>query len=196
VAHSRPWDESYREGSPPWDAGGPRAAVVRLCDDGAFAGPVLDAGCGSGDSALEVAARGLEVVGVDVAPTAIALAQDKAAERGLAATFLVEDAFRLERLGRTFRTVLDCGLFHSFDDDERRAYVDSLAAVTAPGSVLHLLCCSDLAPGEGGPRRVSQAELRGSFADGWTVVSIEADRIETQDEPQGVPGWLARIDRT
>src|SRR6266540_7147647 len=25
----------------------------------------------------------------------------------------------LERLGRRFETVLDCGLFHTFDDDER-----------------------------------------------------------------------------
>jgi ubiquinone/menaquinone biosynthesis C-methylase UbiE len=167
---------------------------VRLCDAGAFAGPVLDAGCGSGDSALEIAARGIEVVGVDVAPTAIRQAQDKAAGRGIAATFLVADAFQLQRLGRTFRSVLDCGLFHTFDDDERPAYVESLTAVTTPGSVLHLLCFSDEAPGDEGPRRISRSVLRASFRAGWNVVSIDADHIETSFDSR-VPAWLARIER-
>jgi SAM-dependent methyltransferase len=191
----RPWDDSYREGPPPWDDGRPRSAVVRLCDQGGFVGPVLDAGCGSGENALEIAARGIEVIGVDVAPTALRQARDKAASRGAAATFLVADALQLERLGKVFQTVLDCGLFHTFDDDERAAYVGSLAAVTTPGSVLHLLCFSDLAPGDGGPRRVSQAELRASFRVGWRVVSIEPDRLETTFDPDGVPAWLARIER-
>src|SRR5438876_11424424 len=33
--------------------------------------------------------------------------------------FAAADAFQLERLGRRFETVLDCGLFHTFDGDER-----------------------------------------------------------------------------
>jgi hypothetical protein len=37
------------------------------------------------------------------------------------------DAFQLERLGRRFETVLDRGLFHTFDGDERPHYVASLA---------------------------------------------------------------------
>lgn len=191
----RPWDHSYTEGPPPWEAGRPQPAVVRLCDRGAFAGPVLDAGCGSGENALEIAARGIEVTGVDVAPTAIRQARDKATSRGIAATFLVADALQLHRLGRTFPSVLDCGLFHTFDDDERRAYVESLATVTARGSVLHLLCVSDATPGNGGPRHVSQAEVRESFHAGWTVVSIDADRLESRFDPSGVPAWVARIER-
>ncbi len=191
----RPWDDSYQDGPPPWDAGGPRSAVVRLCDQGAFAGPVLDSGCGAGEDALEIAARGIEITGVDVAPTAIRQAKDKAASRGLAATFLVGDALQLHRLGRTFRSVLDAGLFHTFDDEERPAYTQSLAAVTHPGSVLHLLCFSEMAPGERGPRRVTQDELRASFRDGWKVASIDADRLETTFDSSGVPAWLAKIER-
>jgi SAM-dependent methyltransferase len=191
----RPWDDSYRQGPAPWDAGRPQPAVVRLSGEGAIAGPVLDAGCGTGENALAIAARGLEVVGVDVAPTAIREAQDKAADRGIAATFQVADALRLDRLGRAFASVLDCGLFHTFDDDERAAYVGSLAAVTRPGSVLWLLCVGDTAPGTEGPRRVSRSELRGSFGAGWTVVSIEAERLEASFDASGLPAWLARIER-
>lgn len=191
-----PWDDSYREGAPPWDVGRPQPAVVRLCEEGAFAEPVLDAGCGSGENALAVAALGLEVVGVDVAPTAIGRAQEKAAARGLPATFMVADALRLDALGRTFASVLDCGLFHVFDDDERRAYVDALAAVVAPGGVLHLLCVSDAALGEMGPRRrVGRDELRAAFGAGWRVASIEPERLEVTFDPGELPAWRARIER-
>ena len=191
-----PWDESYRDGPAPWDTGRPQPAIVRLAGHDGFAGTVLDAGCGTGEHALFLAARGHEVLGVDVAATAIARAREKAADRHLAATFLVADALQLGRLGRTFDCVLDVGLFHTFDDEERRAYVDSLAAVTRPGSVLRLLCFSDAAPGDGGPRRISQAELRSAFATGWDVVSIAAESCATRFDPDGVPAWLARIERS
>ncbi len=189
----RPWDASYTDGTPPWDAGGPQPEVVRLCEQGTLAGPLLDAGCGTGDNALEIAARGIDVVGIDVAPTAIRQAQGKAAERGIAATFMVADALWLEQLGRTFRSVLDCALFHTFDDDERAAYVAGLATITEPGGALHLLCVSDAAPGGNGPRRVSQAELRAAFADGWHVVSIDEGRLLSAFG--GFPAWVAKIER-
>src|SRR5262245_51125924 len=113
-----PWDASYRDGPAPWDIGRPQPAVVRLAAEGAFAGAVLDAGCGTGDNAFHIASQGLPVVGFDVAATALVIARDKAAERGIAVDFVPADALALERLGRTFDTVLDCGLLHTFDRDE------------------------------------------------------------------------------
>jgi ubiquinone/menaquinone biosynthesis C-methylase UbiE len=114
------WDASYVDGPAPWDTGGPQPAIARLASSGGgFAGPVLDAGCGTGENALLVASLGLPVLGVDVAETALAIARSKAVERGIEAEFAAADALHLERLGRTFETVLDCGLFHTFDGDER-----------------------------------------------------------------------------
>ena len=125
-----PWDASYRDGPAPWDIGRPQPAVVRLASGGGFAGAVLDAGCGSGENALHVAALGLPVLGVDVAETALAIAREKATARGIEAEFAAADALQLECLGRRFQTVLDCGLFHTLDGDERPRYVASLASVT------------------------------------------------------------------
>ena len=65
------------------------------------------------------AERGCEAVGIDISPTTISLAEAKADEHGMSARFLVGDARRLESLGDQFDTVLDCGLFHVFDDDDR-----------------------------------------------------------------------------
>ena len=93
--------------------------------------------------------------------------------------------------------MLDSGLFHTFDDDARASYVESLAAVIAHGGVLHLLCVSDAATGDMGPRRrVSQDEIRAAFRAGWEVVSIEPDRLEVSFDPAGLPAWRVRIERT
>lgn len=191
-----PWDASYEDGPAPWDIGRPQPAVVRVASDGGFAGAVLDAGCGTGENALHIASLGLSVLGVDIVEMALAMARQKAADRGVEAEFAAADAFHLERLGRRFDTVLDCGLFHTFDADERPGYVASLASVTQPGVTLYVLCFAD-GP-ETGPHPVSQAELQAAFnpRDGWNVVAIEPDRIHTRFHDDGAPAWLAMIKRT
>ena len=191
-----PWDASYRDGPAPWDIGEPQAAVVRVASEGGFAGAVLDAGCGAGENALYVASLGWSVLGVDVAETALAIARAKAEDRGIEVEFAAADALQLERLGRRFETVLDCGLFHSFDAVERPAYVASLASVTERDGTLYLLCFSDRGP-DPGPHPVSEEELRGAFvpSSGWKVASIEPDRLDTRFHDAGAPAWLARIQR-
>ena len=191
------WDTSYQDGPAPWDVGRPQPPVVRLADRGAFTGRVLDVGCGTGENALHLAGLGLPTVGVDVAATALAEARRKASERRVDATFLIADALRLDRLDQTFDSVLDCGLFHTLDDQERMRYVMSLAAVTEPGAVLHLLCFSDAEPGTGGPRRVSRVELRAAFGpqSGWRIDSVDADRFATRYHPDGAAAWVASIRR-
>jgi len=170
--------------------------VVRVASAGGFAGAVLDVGCGTGENALHLAALGLPVLGVDVAETALAIARRKAADRGLPAGFAAADARRLERLGRRFGTVLDCGLFHTFDADERPGYVASLASVTEPGGTLYVLCFSDQGP-DTGPHPVGQDELRAAFAPsgGWDVAVVEPERVETRYHDEGAPAWLATIRR-
>jgi SAM-dependent methyltransferase len=189
-----PWDASYLDGPAPWDVGRPQPAIVRLAGEGAFAGPLLDAGCGTGENALHVAALGVRVLGVDVAATALSIAREKAADRGVDAEFEVADALRLDTLGRAFETVLDCGLFHTFDGEERRDYVAGLASVTRPGGHVYVLCFSDAGP-ETGPHPVGEQELRAAFSR-WSVASIRPDRIETRFAEQGLPAWLAKIERT
>ncbi len=191
-----PWDASYRNGPAPWDIGRPQPVVVRLAAEGAFVGPVLDAGCGTGENALHIAALGVPVLGFDVAETALSAAREKAAERGIAAEFVAADAFALDGLGRTFATVLDCGLFHTFRGDERARYVAALTSVTERDATLHLLCFSDEGP-DTGPHPVSRRELEAAFGPGtgWAVAAIEPDRVETRFQPSGAPAWLAMIKR-
>ena len=193
-----PWDASYHDGPAPWDIGRPQPAVVRLASEGGFAGAVLDAGCGTGENALHVASLGLPVLGIDVAETALAIAREKAHERGIEVEFAAADALHLQRLGRMFETVLDCGLFHTFDDlDERTLYAASLASVTERDGTLYVLCFSDEGP-DTGPHPISQEELRAAFnpGSGWAVAAIEPDRIQTRfHDDSGAPAWFATIKR-
>jgi len=193
----QPWDASYRDGPAPWDVGQPQPAVVQLASEGRFVGAVLDTGCGTGENALHVASLGLQVLGVDVAETALAMARAKADDRGIDAEFAMADALQLGQLGRVFDTVLDCGLFHTFDSDERRDYAASLASVTKRGGALYVLCFSDVGPGTCGPHPVSQEELRAAFdrGNGWTVSAIELSRAQTRFHDDGAPAWLATINR-
>lgn len=150
----RPWDASYQDGPAPWDIDKPQPAVVRLASEGAFAGTVLDVGCGTGENALHLAA-----------------------------------------LGR-FHTILDCGLFHTFDRDERTSYVASLASVTEPNGSLYMLCFRD-GPGAG-PHPVSEQEIRAAFGpgSGWEIAFVQLDRLETRIHDDSAPAWCVRIKRT
>jgi SAM-dependent methyltransferase len=191
------WDTVYVTGTPPWDIGAPQPAFVRLADDGLLRGRVLDAGCGTGEHTLLAAAHGAEAVGVDVSPRAIDQARGKAAERGVPARFEVADALNLQQLGMTFDTVIDCGLFHVFDDEGRVRYVSSLASVVRSGCTCYLMCFSDRQPGDLGPRRVSQDELAQAFSDGWTVADITAAEfaINRGTGAATAQAWLATIRR-
>jgi SAM-dependent methyltransferase len=194
------WDNVYKaEQRPPWDIGRPQPVFARLAESGAFTGRVLDAGCGTGEQSLLAAASGGDVVGVDVSASAIAEAKEKAAARGLNVRFEVGDALKLSDLGATFTAVIDSGLFHTFPDEPRAEYVASLASVTEPGGICYLVCFSEHQPGDFGPRRVTQAELRASFSDGWTVDDIGPVTFEVLPWPEfggsTAQAWLATITR-
>jgi cyclopropane fatty-acyl-phospholipid synthase-like methyltransferase len=181
---------------PPWDIGRPQPAFVALANAGALRGRVLDAGCGTGEHALLAANLGLDATGVDLATAALRTAEGKARDRGLKARFLRWDARKLAELGETFDTVLDCGLFHIFNGDDRAAYVDNLHSVLVPGGGYFMLCFSDRQPGTQGPHRLTQDQIRDAVADGWQVDSIEPATIEITTDPNGIRAWLADLTRT
>jgi SAM-dependent methyltransferase len=191
------WDESYRDRTAPWDIGRPQEAFARLAAEGRWSGSVLDSGCGTGEHTLLAASLGLPALGVDVAETGLEMARAKLKERGVPAEFALADALHLDRLGRAFDTILDCGLLHTFDDEERPAYVASLASVTEPGANLFVLCFREGAPETEGPHPISEAELRASLSPefGWNLAGLEESRIEVTLDAGEFPAWLVTATR-
>ena len=177
------FEQAY-ESKTPWDIGKPQPIFVEAANQ--VTGSVLDSGCGTGENALFFAERGHKVTGIDFLEQPIAEAKRKAQERGLTATFLVIDALRLEDIPELFDSVIDCGLFHVFSDDDRAQYVRGLTSVITPGGRLFLLCFSDREPPGDGPRRVSQQEVYQAFAESWEVESIRQARFEVRPDLEDI----------
>lgn len=106
--------ENMYAGGAPWDIGKPQPAFIVAADK--ITGNILDAGCGTGDSSLFFASRGNRI---DFLEEPIKRARLKAAERGVAAAFLVKDALTLADWAERFDNVIDSGLFQVFADEQR-----------------------------------------------------------------------------
>ena len=192
--------EALYAGQAPWDIGRPQKPFTDVADR--IGGAVLDAGCGTGDTALFLAGRGCRVTGLDFLEEPIRRAKRKAAERGVPVTFLVKDALTLKDWSERFDNVIDSGLFHVLSDEDRERYVDGLGTVLKPGGRLFLLCFSDEEPGTQGPRRVSRKELHDAFGEGWAIESVEPVRVEVRPDlkdfsfSQGGPkAWFVVVRR-
>jgi 2-polyprenyl-3-methyl-5-hydroxy-6-metoxy-1,4-benzoquinol methylase len=95
-------------------------------------GSVLDAGCGTGRVAIELAARGIDVVGVDLDPAMIGHARMKAPDLRW-----IEDDLATVDVGRQFDVVVMAGNVMIFVAPQTEvAVVANLARHVAPGGHL------------------------------------------------------------
>jgi ubiquinone/menaquinone biosynthesis C-methylase UbiE len=181
----------YAEGIPPWQINRPQPEVIQLIEQGKFESPVLDLGCGTGDNAIELARHGLVVKGLDAVPEALERARKKTEQAGLKQSpeFVLADALRLAESGLKARTVLDCALFHTFSDEERKDYIRGLEAVLSLGGRLHILSFSELETRQPGPRRLSLSEITGSFGAGWRAEDSVRCRYWDRVRPDGAHAW-------
>ena len=181
----------YAEGIPPWQIDRPQPEVLQLIEQGKFESPVLDLGCGTGDNTIELARHGLVVKGLDAVPEALERARKKTEQAGLRQSpeFVLGDALRLAESGLRAKTVLDCALFHTFSDEERKDYIRGLEAVLSKGGRLHILSFSEFETRQPGPRRLSLSEITGSFGTGWKLEDSVRCRYWDRVRPDGAHAW-------
>jgi cyclopropane fatty-acyl-phospholipid synthase-like methyltransferase len=184
----------------PWDIGRPQAAIAAAAH--LVKSPLLDSGCGTGDTALFFATRGQTVTGIDFLEEPLHRAKQKAKERSLSVQFLQKDALTLDQWDQRFNTIIDSGLFHVFSDENRARYVAGLAHVLNKNGHLLLLCFSDAEPPGNGPRRISRDELHHAFSKSWKIESIQPTHFEINPKsvdlnfsPGGPKAWFATIRR-
>ncbi|HEX2214654.1 MAG TPA: class I SAM-dependent methyltransferase [Mycobacterium sp.] len=194
---------------PPWSIGEPQPDLLALIEQGKFRGDVLDAGCGEAAISLYLAERGFITVGLDQSPTAIELARQEAAARGLDnATFDVADISNFGGYDGRFSTIVDSTLFHSMPVELREGYQQSIVRAAAPGASYFVLVFDKAGMPDGPANPVTEAELRDVVSKYWTIDEIRPARIhgvfpegfeeffpvtDVRDEPKGrksVPAWL------
>jgi ubiquinone/menaquinone biosynthesis C-methylase UbiE len=185
IAFNKIYNRSKR---PPWDLDGPAQFVRELAEAGEISGEILDVGCGTGGSALYLAARGYRVAAFDGAPVAIEKARAKALEQECDVSFEVADARALPIPHARFSTIIDSGLFHVFARSvDRETYAKELRRVALPGAVVHLLAFQERSPGwltrlgttvrqslwGIGTHGVTKDEVQSAFSEGWSIETIE-----------------------
>ncbi|MGV9412606.1 class I SAM-dependent methyltransferase [Nocardia sp. NPDC003693] len=208
------WNSAYDTDTAPWIIGEPQPAIVELERTGLIKGRVLDPGTGAGEHTILLTRLGYDVLGIDLAPSAVEWARRNAAEQGVpGARFEVADALRLGGAAGeagVFDTVVDSALFHVFgtEPEARAEYVAALHAVCRPGGLVHVLALSDAEPGFG--PRIGAAVIRESFGAGWELedlsparyrgrvtpgVAEAAAHLEQRDGRVDLSAWLARARR-
>ncbi|MCK5516981.1 MAG: class I SAM-dependent methyltransferase [Desulfobulbaceae bacterium] len=185
------WDDRYEQDDLPWDTGHPDTYLVRMVSRWPkLAGKVLEVGCGTGTNAIWLAEQGLEVTGLDISSSAIALAQDRAAVKGVECRFLADDFYNCP-LDNEFAFVFDRGCFHSTADAEGRTqFVDRVASCLISGGIwLSLMGNSDEIVEKGkGPPRLSAMEIAASVEPAFEILRLESCLLESRS-PQPPRFW-------
>jgi ubiquinone/menaquinone biosynthesis C-methylase UbiE len=129
----------YLSGETPWEIDAPQPALEALAAQEKLVGDVLDIGCGTGEVALMLAARGHTVWAIDHSQEAIRRARAKAQDRELDVTFVRGNVLELTVLGQQFDTIIDCNFFPTLPREAYPAYLAGLAHVMYPHARLYLL---------------------------------------------------------
>lgn len=137
-----PWEARWRAGQTGWDTGRPSVQLAALLETGALErGRALIPGCGAGYDVIALAEAGLEAVGLEIAPTAIARFEALRAAAGLdpeRARILEADYFRFEP-EEPFDRMWDTTFLCAIEPEQREDWAQSAARLLRPGGRLYAL---------------------------------------------------------
>ena len=185
------WEAAYRRRETPWEKGKPHPALVDfLAENGALTGEIFVPGCGSGHDARALSAPSNRVLGVDLAPFAIAKA--KARRRVAKEEYLLADLFALPgKLDGQFDWVFEHTCFCAIDPAWRTDYVRTVVRLLKPGG--KLLAVFFINPDhdeEGPPYGVSRTELDEFFGKYFVV---EREWVPARTHPGREQRELMRV---
>src|SRR5438105_1095757 len=91
------WEERYTTGEPPpWDTGRVSPELIRRVAEFQIAPcRAVELGCGTGTNSVWLAQQGFDVTAIDISPTALDLARQRAADAGVAVRFVAADVTAL-----------------------------------------------------------------------------------------------------
>ena len=167
------WEEHYQKGDAFWDKGAPSPPLRQYLEQHPLRGRALVPGCGHGHEVALAAAHGLDVTGLDIAPTAIAEARTLYPK--LAGSFVVGDLFDPPpELRGAFDVVLEHTCLSGLPPALRAAYRRSLDLMLRQGGLLIGVWYIDpkLDPGhEGPPFPFSVPDLTALFTPGYEIMN-------------------------
>jgi len=126
------WNEAYT-GQGARDLEAPDSRILTMVE-ALTPGRALDLGCGAGGLAIELADRGWQVIGVDIAENAIESARKNAEQRAVRVDFAVGDISSWDPEG-AFDLITNCFALPG-SPEERRCALGRAANALVPGGTL------------------------------------------------------------
>ena len=99
-------------------------------------GRILELGSGAGEVSVWLAGRGFDVCGVELSPTAVEWARERAAGAGVGVRFEVGDVLALAPDLRDFDVALDGHCFHCIIGPDRARFLAGARTALRPGGLL------------------------------------------------------------
>jgi SAM-dependent methyltransferase len=197
MTERREWNDRYRDGNLPWDTGRPSAELQRVLKANSIQPcRALDVGCGTGTNSVWLAQQGFEVIGIDIAPLAVARAEQRAREAGVEARFVVGDLLEEPRLDGPFAFFFDRGCYHAVRRDVPDGYAPAIARHLVPGGRGLILAGNAREPHDPGPPVVTEDQMRDELGAAFRILDLREFHF---DEAPGVAerflGWSCLLEK-
>jgi len=191
------WDAPYRrDRMPGWDVGRPCTYLVQAVEDKTFKpGRAIVFGCGSGTNAIYLASKGFEVTGVDVSPTALSIAAEKAQKAGVEVDWMLADVVALPRL-KPYDLIFDRGCYHHVCQYDSPGFVASLRRLSQAGTRAMILAGSPADGNRGGPPRIKEETIRRDFSELFEFEWLRPIHFESRNpDARGPSAWSIHLRR-
>ncbi len=174
------WDAQYLHPPQPWETGYPSSELQRMIRQWRIpASSALELGCGTGTNALWLAEQGFRVTAIDLSKIAIEEARRKARSLAVQVRFVVGDLGDWWKLGGAYDFFFDCGCYHAARLINRKAYHETLARVTRPGTVGLLLAGNAREPeDDAGPPTLQRQTLEEEFTGLFEILQLREFRFD------------------
>lgn len=153
------WEERYRSDNIPWDTGEPEPELVRFIEEeGIQPGRLIELGCGTGSNSLWLAQQGFDVTAVDIAETALAVAESRVTTESV--RYVQGDVCDFSWDGEAFPWFFDRGCYHVVRRTHVAEYVQTLDRLTTADARGLILTGNAREAHQPGPPVVSEEQLR------------------------------------
>jgi SAM-dependent methyltransferase len=169
------WDRAYRDGRrPAWDTGIPAGDLKEAVENGSIRpGRTVVLGCGSGTNAIYLASKGFDVTAIDVAPTCLGIAEEKANKAGVRVRWVLADVLNLPQM-EPFDFIFDRGCYHNVRYVDATAFVESVRRLSHPGTRFFILSLN-----RDGPPGVREQTMRDDFSSLFDFEWLRESNIST-----------------